>query len=303
MTYPDQLPPERDLPVGQQTRMRHQVLTAMAARPGRRPARRRAAHVLVAGLATAACAVVAVATTGGFDGSERPQPQVVALADSALSPLIRDAGNLCLTQAKRDATRVGDYPPPFIWPEHAQPSMVNFAEAEDRAIVIYRLNHTAIMCTMEPTSAPSNEWGSGMVFAALPSWLPGPIAGQSASSSAVAGGKSAISGFVSQRVAAVVLDDGAGHRSAARLADGTFVVLSDGDLAEDEGELISYDDQGREIDRRPAFDLGAVDTTCWADSNGDVVVHGATEKNASPPPASGCGNAEAWAPPKGWTPA
>lgn len=322
MTDLDQLPPERDLPADRQARMRHRLLTAhsrdtaygpgalpglgTAPGPARPAARRRSrlVRVLGAGLATAACAAVAVAWSSGLlGGAELPKPEVIALGDGALSPMVRVTGNLCLTHAKDYATRDDGYTPGFTWPANARPTLVNYAQRDDRAIVVYRLGQTAIMCTMEPTFPPSDEWSSSMGFAALPQWLPGPVSGESGSSSDPWGGESAISGFVSRRVARVVLDDGEGHRSTARLADGTFAVLSDGDLAANGGELISYDAQGREIDRRPAFDQGPVGTTCWLDDAGKVVLFGMDRKDMPTPSPAGCGRAEPWAPPKGWTPA
>ncbi|WP_144118611.1 hypothetical protein [Catellatospora sichuanensis] len=301
MTYLDQLPPERDLPAARQARMRHRILDSLFS-PGRPAAvRGRALRLLGASLATAACATAVVVWTGG-PSAERQQPEVVALGDSALSPIVRDTGNLCLTHARQEAADPMRNPD-LVWPADGRPTMVNYAERESRAIVIYRLAQWLIFCTMEPTNPPSGEWSSSSNFARAPQWLAGPLEGSSASSSDPWGGTTAVAGFVHRRVAKVVLDDGAGHRSTARLADGTFAVLSDGDLAARKGRLISYDEQGREIDRRDAFDLGVVGTTCWVDPAGKVVLYGMDRKHAPTPPPVGCGKAEPWTPPKGWTPA
>lgn len=301
MTYLDQLPPERELPAARQAGMRHRVLDGLLPTDRSARGRGRALRVLGAGLATAACATAVVVWTGGA-GGERTAPEVVALGTAALSPMVRDTGNLCLTHARWYAADP-DRDPDFTWPADARPAMVNYAERDDRALVVYRLDQTLIFCTMEPTTPPSDEWSSTMGFAPAPQWLPGPLSGESGSSSDPDGGESAIAGFVSPRVAKVVLDDGEGHRSTARLADGTFAVLSDGDLADGKGRLITYDQQGREIDRRDAFDLGPVGTSCWIDPAGTVVLYGMDRKNAPAPSPEGCGKAEPWTPPKGWTPA
>ncbi|WP_155372614.1 hypothetical protein [Catellatospora vulcania] len=306
MTHLDQLPPERDMPAARQARMRRRILDGLfsSARPAY--GRGRALRVLGAGLATAACATAVVMWTGG-PGDEQPQPEIVALGDSALSPMVRKTGNLCLTHAWQHVhVHNVDRPaeePTFAWPEGARPSLVNYAEREDRAIVVYRLEQTVIFCTMEPTIPPTDEWSSSMSFRNAPQWLPGPVSGESAGSSDPWGGQTAIAGFVHRRVTKVVLDDGEGHRSTARLADGTFAVLSDGHLAARKGLLISYDEQGREIDRRDAFDLGVVGTTCWVDPAGRVVLYAMDRKNAPDPSPVGCGKAEPWTTPRGWTPA
>lgn len=299
MTYLDQLPPERELPAARQARMRHRILDGLST-PGR-PARGGMLRVLGAGLATAACAVAVVLWTGGPHGA-RPSPEVVALGDDALSPVVRDTGNLCLTHAWQQATdperRQAD--PAFVWPADARPSLVNYAERDDRAIVVYRLAQTVIFCTMEPTVPPSDEWSSSMSYAQAPQWLPGLVGRESTSSSEQWGGLTAVAGFVHRRVAKLVLDDGAGHRSTARLADGTFAVLSNGGLVPRKAQLISYDAQGREIDRRGAFDRGHGIITCWQDPAGTVVLRAEPKV---PDFAGGCGKAEPWTPPRGWTPA
>lgn len=289
MTNLEQLPPEREMPADRQARMRRQVLDTLTApaRPAHR--RGRAARVVVASLATAACLAAAVSWAGGL--REHPKPEVVALGDSALSPLVRETGNLCLTHAKTMD--------PARWPtDSSRPVMVNYAERDGtRAIVIYRMGERLYFCSMEPTTPPSDEWSSSLGSSELPTWLPGPISAESASSSEPWGGESALAGFVSRRVAKVILDHGNGHHSTARLANGTFVVVSEGDVADRRGELISYDDQGREIDRRPAFDLGPVGTSCWVDPQGTVVLYGKEVKDATAPPSVNCGKAEPWAAP------
>lgn len=303
MTYLDQLPPERDLPAARQARMRHRILDGLSG-PGRSVRRRRMLAVLGAGLATAACATAVVVWTGGPGGGERPEIQVVALGTGVLSPTVRRTGDLCLTntwQQLNDPDHPSEYT--FRWPEGARPSLVNYAEREDWAITVYRLDRTMIWCSMTPTIPPSDEWSSSLSYGPAPSWLPGAVSSASSGHSDADGGQSHVAGYVSRRVAKVVLDDGQGHRSTARLAEGTFAVLSDGALAPGKGQLISYDEQGREIDRRPVFDLGPVGTSCWIDPAGKVVVYGMDRKNAPTPSPAGCGKAEPWASPKGWTPA
>jgi hypothetical protein len=59
----------------------------------------------------------------------------------------------------------------------------------------------------------------------------------------------AAAGRVSDRVARVVLESGTGTATEARLAGGTFAVVSDG-AAAGGGTLVSYDEAGTVIDRR-----------------------------------------------------
>jgi hypothetical protein len=276
VTHLANLPPERDLPPARQRHLRSRVLGAATGRARRRPV---VTVPVLAGLVLATGAAAALVAADVIPGRDRPQPDVVALGDEALSPLVRDAGNLCLTHARE---AMNDR-----WPLNERPTMVNYAEYRDRAVVIYRTGAKMIICTMEPTVPPSDELSSSMGLLEPGEWLPGPIAAEGATSTELDGGDVSVAGRVSRRVARVLLDDGAGNTVAARLADGTFAVVSDRPIRRDRGVLISYDRAGTELDRRPALDLRGPKEHCYADPTGRVV-YGTAEPN--------CRTAERWQP-------
>lgn len=89
-----------------------------------------------------------------------------------------------------------------------------------------------------------------------------------------------MAGRVSDRVDRVELDHGDGTRTRARLSEGTFAVAThDAGIKEGAAALITYDKQGKVIDRRsPEFLANTLTTkdnkyaeTCWTDPNGKAV--------------------------------
>jgi hypothetical protein len=283
MSSINQLPPERDLPADRHTHLRTRVLT-MIAEPaaGRRTAAGRPpARIAAAGLAAAACIAV---TWVGISGpsSSGQHPDVYALGDNVLSPRTRDAGRKCLKLARLDE----GYGAFVTWPADSPPTLLNHIEQPGRgAIVIYQVQAKILYCSIGPavkTGSEPREFttdGSGAAgLGVLDSsqWLPGPISLEHAVSTDREGGYVYAAGRVSARVVGVVLDDGAGHRSAARLAQGTFVILSDGRIKPGAGMLISYDGNGKETDRRPALDQP--DGRCYTDPAGNLVNPTSNEK-------------------------
>ncbi len=303
-----QLPPERDLPPDRRARIRHRVLAGLSEppRPARRPAR---IAGTIAGLAAALGATLLVPGAVGPGDVAPPGPEVVALGDSVLSPRIRHTGRRCLASAQ-EVMPAADWP----WREHP-PTLVNYFERPDRAAVLYRAGTALLECSSGPSVGPTpNPWsGLGMISDEAPAWLPGPVGVYGTSTSDSDWGDATITGFVSRRVARLVLDDGAGDRTEARLVDGTFAVISEGDTATGTWTLISYDADGHEIGRRRVLgNTGSRHRACWATESGDVVLPAPDgsgrilllEPDNSitvNPPADRCGRAEPWSPPHGWT--
>jgi len=273
VTNLDQLPPERDLPPDRHALLRTRVLTATVASssrhgaPSRRPVRFAAASVAVA-----ACAVIAWAGVGELSGSRYQKPEVYALGDGVLSPDVREAGRDCLALIRND------YGQPVTWTKDSPPTLLNHIEKDRRAVVIYHVQSKLIHCLMGPAvkDGPeprefTDDGYRAIAYAIMDSsqWLPGPISKEAARSTDMDGGYVDAAGRVSARVARVVLDDGAGHQYTARLADGTFVVISDDRIPNNGGTLISYDASGKEIDRRPV--LRQPTSRCYTDPAGNLV--------------------------------
>jgi hypothetical protein len=274
MSSIDLLPPERDIPADRHARMRSRLLSAITepGDRGRRVRRRRPVRIAVAGLAMVAGAAV-VWAAGPYESS-RPSA-VYAIGDGVLSPGTRDAARQCLTLASRD-DGMGAL---ATWPANAPPTVLNYIERPGRgAIVIFETQSTLIYCVIGPAVQDGPEprefttdGSQGGALAVLDSsqWLPGPISLETARSTDLQGGYIDAAGRVGARVARVVLDDGAGRQSTARLAGGTFVVFSDGRTDPGAGVLISYDSSGAEIDRRPAAEQPA--GRCYTDPAGKLV--------------------------------
>lgn len=272
----NQLPPERDVPADRYARRRAQVLAVVAQAAARRRtvASRLPVRIAAGGLAAVACVAVAWVGINGPSGSSR-QPEVYALGDGVLSSRAREAGRQCLKIARYDAREEG-LMGPVTWPADKPPILLNHIEQQGRgAIVIYQVQSKLLYCAMgpavksgpEPQELSDDAWAIGFAVLDGSPWLPGPTSTEEAWSSDQEGGYMHAAGRVSARVARVVLTDGAGHQSPAKLAQGTFVVFSDGRIKA--GTLISYDATGKEIDRRPAF--GQPDGRCYTDPAGNLV--------------------------------
>jgi len=270
----DLLPPERDIPADRYAHMRTRLLNTLA-EPGDRPRpvrAKRPVRVAAAGLALAASAAVLWVGTG--EPSSRPA-EVYAIGDAVLSPGTRAAARQCLKLSTEDS----DLGPFVTWSPKTPPTMLNYLEQPGRgAIVIYQVRSELLYCVIGPAvrngPAPREFTTDGAQGGALgvehgTPWLPGPISVEEARSTDLDGGYIDTAGRVSGRVARVVLDDGAGHQSTARLAAGTFVVFSHGRINPGRGVLISYDSSGTEIDRRPVLQQPA--GRCYTDPAGRLV--------------------------------
>jgi hypothetical protein len=275
MSTINQLPPERDLPADRLARLRARVLTAIAEPAARRRgvAGRRPGLAVASGLATAACAAIAIVGVGALSGSVQQRDEVYALGDGVLSPPVRKAGRECLKLASYEAPDER-LPKPITWSADSPPVLLNHLEQPRRgALLVYQTQSTLIYCGLGPHVLGGPEvtkdeaWGAGTGWLDGSPWLPGPISNEAAGSTKLGEGYLYALGRVSPRVARVVLDDGAGHRSTARLANGTFVVFSDGSIKG--GMLVSYDATGKEIDRRPA--LAQPEGRCYTDPAGNLV--------------------------------
>lgn len=275
MTSIDQLPPERSLPPDRQERLRAEVLSAMTTRA---PRHRRPGTLAAAGLAVVACAAIVWVGVSGYLNADDRKPEVYALGDSVLSFQARQAGRKCLELARdlaRDERARRD-----SRPEESPPILLNYLEQPgQKAVVVYEVQPSMLVpCLMGPAYRDEPEprrphqdgfLSAGLAIYEATAWLPGPISIEGATASDTNGGYVMLAGRVSERVAQVVLDDSAGHRSTARLAEGTFVVISDGRIATDAGVLISYDADGKEIDRRKI--LQPLSGHCYTDPAGNLV--------------------------------
>jgi hypothetical protein len=111
-------------------------------------------------------------------------------------------------------------------------------------------------------------------------WLPGPIERLLLTSSEVDGGDVAVIGRVGEGIRRIVLEHGDGHTSEARFGNGMFAILSDGGPVGTAAQLVSYDGNGQERDRRPLFQHRDTDA-CFVDPAG-VVVYGVAGDNCRP---------------------
>jgi hypothetical protein len=118
-------------------------------------------------------------------------------------------------------------------------------------------------------------------------WLPGPVQRLSVSSTELDSGAVSVLGRVSARVHRLVLEHGNGATTTARLAGGAFGLLSRADDVRPGAELVSYDAQGREIDRQPLFTPLDTFPHCYTDPAGQVI-YGT--------PGPGCRPADPWIP-------
>lgn len=206
----------------------------------------RPARVAAVVAATAVAAVVitsmALQTESTIPGTQHRAPEAIALGDEALSPSMRDAGNVCLAEARRFGN-LG---------QNDRPNMVNYMEHPWLSIVIYQAGDRLVYCTVN-TSPTGEELPFGSVGdLSTDTLLRGPIAPELMETDGVEGEYMAVAGRVSSRVGRVMFDDGAGHTRQAKLANGTFATAGSY-LRSDKALLITYDDAGKEIDRRPAF--------------------------------------------------
>jgi hypothetical protein len=286
----EELPREREIPADRHDQLKARVLTAISDPHShrRRVGGRRPMVAVATGLAVAAGAAFALTTGAGSDAPDTGG--VYALGDNVLSEGARTAGRECLKgpkQANEDHRRnnmenFGTWP---TWPANDPPTLLNHIEQPGgaAALVIYKTRSDLLYCMLfnpgssDPTSREDTDDSKWVITAmgTLPvsQWLPGSVSIEIAgdSGSWAKSDYSYAAGRVSERVAQVVLDDGAGSRSTAKVAQGTFVVFNPtGNLIESRSSaLVSYDTNGAEIDRLPA--LSPKEGRCYIGPDGKPV--------------------------------
>ncbi|MFI5914318.1 hypothetical protein [Dactylosporangium sp. NPDC051541] len=267
-------PAGRDLPPGRAEQMRAELLADITgpARPAR-PVRGRV------GVGLVLAGVVAVAATGVSAWSGRGGEQLLALGPDEMSPTLRAAAERCLLEGQ------DMHPRPLV-------------ASADLAVGAERADHVALLFLSEHHYFACDEWdppgeSRSMSLAADTDgpawhhdWLPGPVDRLLLTSTERDGGDVVVIGRVSARVHQLVLDHGDGRKTVARIADGAFGIIAQGDIHEaDHPALVSYDSAGREIDRRPLFVPFDRLGRCYVDPEGTIVY-------GTPGPA--CRPAEPW---------
>ena len=263
MSSMDQLPPEREIPFDRYDQMRRRLLGKIGDPTARRVRTRRGRPAIALATGLAAAAIVAVTLPAVERSGTGTENGTYALGDSVLSEGVRAASRQCLKgpgQANDDNRRNGlpeDWP---TWPPNEPPTLLNHIEQQGAALVIYRTRAHLFYCSLHhvaQTNAKPGEEVEGdpwvitaMSGAETSQWLPGSVSIELAiDGSGSLGDPPALAGRVGERVSQVVLDDGAGHRTAAKITQGTFVVFGDRNDSPESGVLIAYDVNGAEIDR------------------------------------------------------
>ncbi|MEV6811905.1 hypothetical protein [Micromonospora sp. NPDC051296] len=208
--------------------------------------------------------------------------QVLAMGPGELSPTLRAAAEQCLRWYAHDEA---------AGRAEGELSLADLAvatERGDRALVLFMNDVGYATCDLR-SAGPSREPSGGVATDPWPhgSWLPGPVQRLLLTSTEAGGGEVSVSGRVSGRVARLVLDHGDGRTTVARLSGGAFGLMTTGArLKIDDGpELVSYDDRGVEIDRRPLFQAEDQLAHCYTTPTGKPVYG---------KPAADCLPAEVW---------
>lgn len=245
------VPAERDLPSARMARMRADLVTAI----GRPRARARAVRLR---LAITVAAVVAAA--GGvllaMPGNQDSGEHVLAMGPDELSPTLRRAAEQCL------AWNGGRYPVSLA-------DLAAAAQQGHRAQLLFLSASGYFDCdvTVEPGREVHggtngvDEWPNGDL-------LPGPVEvlGMGMTGDP---GEVAVAGRVSARVHRVVLEHGDEHTTPARVENGVFALISDGDVQAD-AVLVGHDASGREIYRQPLLNQDHPER-CYTDPTGTVI--------------------------------
>ena len=159
----------------------------------------------------------------------------------------------------------------------------------DRALVLFMNDVGYATCDVEWVGTARESGGGATDPWPHGEWLPGPVQRLLLTSTDHDGGDVIASGRVSRRVHRLVLDHGDGHTTPARLSGGAFgLMTSDARLraGNDPAELVSYDAEGTEIDRRPLFQAeDELVEHCFAGPDGKRIIG---------TPTSGCRPAEKW---------
>ncbi|GAA0950476.1 hypothetical protein GCM10009558_066700 [Virgisporangium aurantiacum] len=202
----------------------------------------------------------------------------LAYAGGAIAPEIQRAADQCI-----EDNRVHTDLEPAL-PDDLR--LANLVSRNGNVAVVFTTEGGALYCFNEPGNGSRS-----MTRRVVSNWMPGAIEIGGATSMEAHGTSDyfATAGRVSSRVARVVLDHGNGRQTAANVADGTFVVIADGDVEVDETVLVAYDSAGTEIARSQGWSrrgLSEQSADCYVDPTG-AVVWGST-------PGTVCRDAEAW---------
>ncbi|NYT96797.1 hypothetical protein [Salinispora sp. H7-4] len=299
-------PPERDLPARQVTRMRAELLNTIS-RPQRRPTRLRVAVVA----ATAVVAVSAVLLVGrpGLPGAEPSGGfELVAMGPTELSPTLHKSVEQCLDWNAQEPLHTENSAegggaseggaPGASWPAVTEDDLAVAAQRDDTAALLFLTEAGYLTCDVRLRAgrAPSGGLG-GVAHWPQRDWLPGPVQWLSLSSTEADGGDVAVSGRISARVHRLVLEHGDGGSTTARLASGVFGLVTKGAEVNRNAELVSYDADRNEIDRRLLVHGVWELEHCYVDPSGQIInppVVGEDEPHPEPPLVADCRPAERW---------
>lgn len=268
-------PAERDLPPGRATRMRAELLTA-----ARVPRRRTTRWRLVIPVAAVLTLIAGVTLT--LQIRQDGRSEILAMSPGELDPALRSAAEQCLTwmdPANSDPTDQTRFIPVSL----ADIRMA--ARQGDRSLIMFMNRTGQIGC--EVKTERGREVSGSLSGGAWEQrdWLPGPVEPLNLSSSEINGGAVSALGRVSSRVHRLILEHGTGHTTTARLSGGVFGLLTKTDDVRPDAELVSYDAEGREIDRHRLFQRPGDPERCYRNPAGEVVYG---------PPGPGCLPAYPW---------
>ncbi|MET7951633.1 hypothetical protein [Micromonospora sp. NPDC005324] len=278
-------PVQRDLPDGRRSVLReylmHEITTMKAAEgdtadtgPARVTARHRTRRWALAGAFAAVVAGAAIAGPALLSNDGDSPGDVLAFGTAAVSPRLQQAIDTCRERVSQVAGT------------GVELKLANSGEAGDYAVAVFLTDTRMLVCDAGPNGG-GGQYGPYKQA----TWLPGPISVESFSTN---DGDVLTAGRISDRVDRVELDHGDGTRTRARLNDGTFAVAThNAGIKEGAATLITYDKQGKVIDRRsPEFLANTLTTkdkkyaeTCWTDPTGKAV-YGT--------PGNDCKPAEPW---------
>jgi hypothetical protein len=259
------LPAERHLPPAREARMRADLVTAMSRPRARARSARLRLAITVAAVAAVAGGIL-LAMRGDQDGGE----DLLAMGPDELSPTLYRAAEQCL------AWNGDRYPV-------SMSDLAVAAQQGHRAQLLFLNDSGYFECdvTVEP-GEESHGGTDGVIEWPHGDLLPGPVEvlGMGMTGDP---GEVAIAGRVSDRVDRLELEQGNGHTTTARLENGVFALISDGDVHLD-AELVGYDAEGREIYRWAPLAEDSPEG-CYTDESG-TVIYGE--------PSPGCQPAERW---------
>lgn len=302
-------PPERDLPAWQATRMRTELRSAIS-RPHRRPTRLRVAVVAV----TAVVATSAVALVGrsGLPGADPTSGiELLAMGPTELSPTLHTSVEQCLkwrvqqpvsepTENSADGGDAsgGDQLDGASWPAVTVDDLAVAAQRDDTAALLFLTETGYFTCDVRFRAGREPTGGlGGAAHWPQRDWLPGPVQWLSLGSAEADGGDVTVSGRISVRVHRLVLEHGDGGSTTARLASGVFGLVTKGAEVNRNAELVSYDADRNEIDRRLLFQGDRELEHCYVDPSGRIVyppMVGEAESKPEPALVADCRPAERW---------